>query len=99
MCVCVCDKPLFCAVFTLYQLIMKACVKTLLFCSYDRARFEVDATFGQRFHPQFPRRLQSCDLSGGGCGSFPSTAGGRYRSGIDLNLDPNSQVMYNYACL
>ena len=60
---------------------------------YEGARSTVDTIFGQRFHPDFPRQLRSCDLSGDlGCGIYPTTSGDRYQPGIDVEVDQGSQV-------
>ena len=64
---------------------------TSWFCSYERARAEIDVIFGQRFHPEFPWQLRSCDPATG-CGTYPSTSGGLYRGGIDLRVGAGSQV-------
>ena len=49
---------------------------------YENARQQIDTIFGQKFHPNFPRQLKSCDQSG--CGQYPSTSGGVYNEGIDV---------------
>jgi len=45
--------------------------------AYERTRAEIDTIFGQRFHPGFPWQLRSCDPTSG-CGTYPSTSGGRF---------------------
>lgn len=61
---------------------------------YEGARSTVDTMFGQRFHPNFPHELRSCDLTGDlGCGTYPTTSGGQYQAGIDVEVDQESQVL------
>ena len=59
-------------------------------CSYEHARQEIDAIFGQKFHPSFPRVLKSCNADG--CGYYPSTMAGAYNEGIDVVVSPLTSV-------
>ena len=60
---------------------------------YEDARSTVDTIFGQRFHPDFPHKLRSCDITGDlGCGTYSTTSGDQYQPGIDVEVDPGSQV-------
>lgn len=62
--------------------------------SYEDARSSVDIILGQRFHPDFPHELRSCDISGSiGCGTYPATTGDQYQEGIDVVVDQGVQVL------
>ena len=62
---------------------------------YEGARSSVDTIFGQRFHPDFPNVLRSCDPTRYlGCGTYPTTSGGLFQPGIDVEVEQGSQV-YN----
>ena len=54
-----------------------------LYYRYESTRSTIDTIFGQQVYPGFPSVLKSCD-SQYGCGSYPSTTGGKYQNGIDL---------------
>ena len=63
-------------------------VIVLAISRYENARQQIDAIFGQKFHPTFPRLLRPCDQSG--CGQYPSTSGGTFNAGIDVQVStPN----------
>ena len=74
-------------------------MQTFCFCSYETSRQRIDAIFGQKVHPSFPRQLNPCNNNNNnnnndnsrrrsGCGHYPSTLGGVFNEGIDLVAEP-----------
>ena len=57
---------------------------------YENSRQHIDSIFGQKFHPNFPRLIKSCDQSG--CGHYPATLGGTFNDGVDLQVTSASVV-------
>lgn len=47
--------------------------------------------FGQKFHPSFSRQLKPCDQSG--CGQYPSTSGGMFNAGVDIEVSTRNIVL------
>ena len=70
---------------------MLRCFENLSFCRYDSAQSTVDAIFGQKFHPLFPRQRRSCDHVSG-CGSYPTTSHQEYGEGVALVTGDGDQV-------
>ena len=63
---------------------------TSIIYRFENSRQQIDAIFGQKFHPNFPRQFKSCDSSG--CGRYPSTSGGVFNAGIDVQVDSTNNI-------
>lgn len=60
------------------------------YCRFENSRQQIDAIFGQKFHPNFPRLLKSCDYDG--CGHYPATSGGVFNEGVDLRATSSNII-------
>ena len=65
---------------------------------YENARSTVDTIFGQQFHPSFPSKLRPCQTTYG-CGNYPATTGGLFRSGVDLLRGSQEQVTTEHSLI